>query len=149
LVKVEGPKSTSSAGPARRTQAPSGTGGKEFASELEKVTDADETAAPAVEGAGGVVGLGGILAAQNVSERDGGPQERRRRAQRASDLLDRLEEVRRGLLLGAVPKDRLADLAKLVRDRRERGADPAVARLLDEIELRASVELAKLGLPVG
>jgi hypothetical protein len=34
-----------------------------------------------------------------------------------------------------------------VRDTRERGTDPVIARLLDEIELRASVELAKLGLP--
>jgi hypothetical protein len=38
-------------------------------------------------------------------------------------------------------------LVRTVREKRERGTDPVIARLLDEIELRAAVELAKLGLP--
>ena len=69
------------------------------------------------------------------------------RDQRGAELLDGLdglEELRRGLLLGSIPKDRLGDLARLVREKRERGADPVVSRLLDEIELRAEVEIAKL-----
>ena len=37
------------------------------------------------------------------------------------------------------------DLARTMREKRERGADPIISRLLDEIELRAEVELAKLG----
>ena len=150
FLKVEGPKSTSGATQARKAQGPSRTASGEFASELDRVAGADEAdAAPAVEGGSGVANVGGILAAQTVGERDSSPQERRRRAQRGMELLERLEEVRRGLLLGAIPKERLADLARLVRDKRERGADPVIARLLDEIELRAAVELAKLGLPVG
>ncbi len=63
---------------------------------------------------------------------------------RGVEILDRLEEIRRGLLLGAVPKERLGELARMVREKRERGADPVISRLLDEIELRAEVELAKL-----
>jgi hypothetical protein len=146
-VKVEGPKSTSQVGRAKAPSRPSSSSG-EFAAELDRVTDSEDAAAPAVEGGSGMVGIGGILAAQSVDDR-GSPQERRRRAQRGLELLDRLEEVRRGLLLGSIPKDRLADLVRLVRDRRERGTDPVIARLLDEIELRAAVELAKLGLPIG
>ncbi len=38
----------------------------------------------------------------------------------------------------------LVTLARLVREKRERGADPLISQLLDEIELRAEVELAKL-----
>ena len=93
---------------------------------------------------------GGILAAQSVDP-DGTPdhKERQRRAQRGGEILDRLEEVRRGLLMGAIPKDRLQELAHLVREKRERGADPIVSRLLDEIELRAEVELAKLSRRAG
>ena len=81
-----------------------------------------------------------------VVEPDGAPdhKERQRRAQRGAELLDRLEEIRRGLLTGAIPKDRLAQLAQMMREKRERGADPMISRLLDEIELRAEVELAKL-----
>jgi hypothetical protein len=55
-----------------------------------------------------------------------------------------LEELRIGLLLGHIPRDRLADLSRMVRDRREDAEDPQLAALLDEIELRAEVELAKL-----
>lgn len=148
-MKVEGPKSTSSVrdtGRARKA-GPAGKTG-EFAAELDKVAGADEASGP--EGAAevsGVVNVGGILAAQSVTGESGpGPdfKERQRRAQRGVELLDRLEEVRRGLLLGAIPKDRLADLARMVREKRERGADPVVSRLLDEIELRAEVEIAKL-----
>lgn len=148
-MKVEGPKSSSPVTPVQRGRAASGTGAAsgKFSEELDKVTGGEESSAPAVEGAGGVVGIGGILAAQAVSDEGQSPGERRRRAQRAFELLERLEEVRRGLLLGQIPKDRLADLARMVREKRERGTDPVIARLLDEIELRASVELAKLGLP--
>ena len=84
VLKVEGPKSGSAAGPVRRTggaSGPSAASGK-FAAELDKVTGADETAegAAAVEGTSGVVGVGGILAAQTVSDQDQNPNERRRRA---------------------------------------------------------------------
>jgi len=146
-LKVEGPKSTSSvqrAGGARKA-GPVGKAG-EFAAELDRVAGADEATGPdAPEQVSGVMGVGSLLAAQNVGS-DGSPdhKERQRRAQRGTEILDHLEDIRRGLLAGAVPKDRLAELAHMVREKRERGADPVISRLLDEIELRAEVELAKL-----
>lgn len=146
-MKVEGPKSSSSvqgAGRARKA-GPAGKPG-EFAAELDRVSGADEAGpAEAVDQAGAVVGIGGILAAQSVDP-DGAPghKERQRRAQRGNEMLDRLEEIRAGLLAGVIPKARLQELAQIVREKRERGADPVISRLLDEIELRAEVELAKL-----
>lgn len=146
-MKVEGSKSTSSvqgAGRARKA-GPAGKAG-EFAAELDRVSGPDEASGPdSVDQVGGMVGIGGILAAQSVDP-DGAPshEQRQRRAARGTEILDRLEEVRRGLLTGAVPKSRLQELAQLVREKRERGADPLISRLLDEIELRAEVELAKL-----
>lgn len=146
-LKIEGPKSTSNVqGPGRaRKAAPSGKAG-DFAAELDRLAGADEAAAPeGVEQVGGAVGLGGILAAQSVDpEASPDHRERQRRAARGTEILDRLEELRRGLLAGAIPKDRLQELAHMVREKRERGADPMISRLLDEIELRAEVELAKL-----
>ena len=109
-------------------------------------TGADEASAPeGVDHVSGVMNAGGILAAQSVDP-EGAPDHRgrQRRAQRGAEILDRLEDVRRGLLMGAVPKDRLQELAHMVREKRERGADPVISRLLDEIELRAEVDLAKL-----
>ena len=146
-MKVEGSKSTSSvqgAGRARKA-GPAGKAG-EFAAELDRLSGADEAAGPdSVDQVSGMVGIGGILAAQSVDP-DGAPnrEQPQRRAARGTDLLDRLEEVRRGLLTGSIPKSRLQELAQLVREKRERGADPLISRLLDEIELRAEVELAKL-----
>jgi hypothetical protein len=97
-----------------------------------------------------VLGVGGLLAAQAVAaEATPDFKERQRRAKRGAEILDRLEDVRRGLLAGAIPKDRLAELARMVREKRERGADPVISRLLDEIELRAEVELAKLSRKAG
>jgi hypothetical protein len=147
-VKVEGPKSTSSVQGAARAKKAGSTGGG-FAAALDEVTGPEEAAA-APEGVSGVLGVGGVLAAQAVVE-EGTPdfKERQRRARRGTEILDRLEDVRRGLLAGAVPKDRLAELARMVREKRERGADPVISRLLDEIELRAEVELAKLSRKAG
>ncbi len=148
-MKVEGPKSGSSVQKTKssgKAGASSKTG--EFAAELDRLSGPDE--APSADGAEAVnplAGVGGILAAQSVSNDDAGVgdyKERQRRARRGVEILDRLEEVRRGLLLGAVPKERLGELARMVREKRERGADPVISRLLDEIELRAEVELAKL-----
>ncbi len=147
-MKVEGPKSTSSVrdtGRARKA-GPVGKAG-EFAAALDKLGGVEETSGPDSAGdVSGIVNVGGILAAQSVSEPGTGPDynERKRRAQRGAELLDRLEDIRKGLLLGSIPKDRLGDLARMVREKRERGADPVISRLLDEIELRAEVEIAKL-----
>ncbi len=146
-MKVEGSKSTSSvqgAGRARKA-GPTGKVGA-FAEELDRVGGADEAAGPdSVDQVTGMVGVGGILAAQNVDpEETPDHKERQRRAQRGTDILDHLEDIRRGLLAGAIPKDRLQELAHMMREKRERGADPVISRLLDEIELRAEVELAKL-----
>jgi hypothetical protein len=59
-------------------------------------------------------------------------------------MLDKLEEIRLGLLLGTIPQSRLEQLAHLVRAQRELVNDPKLTAILDEIELRAAVELAKL-----
>ncbi len=146
-MKVEGPKGPSSAQSKKVTKT-GAAGGPGFASALSGVGGGDDSVAPtgSADQAFGVAGVEGIFAAQSVDP-DGGnttTEERRRRAQRGAEILDKLEEVRRGLLLGAIPKDRLGELARLVREKREKGADPVISRLLDEIELRAEVELAKL-----
>ena len=61
----------------------------------------------------------------------------------AEDLLDELDEVRHGLLVGALSRAQLTRLKALVTARRATVSDPRLAEILDEIELRAAVELAK------
>ena len=126
----------------RRTGAAQPASGGGFAAALH-----EESAAAGGNGAvGGSVGLSGvstILALQGApdsTER----RPRQRAVQRGDAMLDELEQIRLGLLLGAVPRGRLEQLAHLVRARREQVDDPQLIAILDEIELRAAVELAKL-----
>ena len=58
--------------------------------------------------------------------------------------LDRLEDIRQGLLVGAISKPRLEELAGTIKETRESALDPVMSDILDEIELRAKIELAKL-----
>lgn len=55
-----------------------------------------------------------------------------------------LDQVRDGLLAGGIPRVTLNRLANAVTKRRENFTDPKLQTVLDEIELRAHVELAKL-----
>lgn len=104
--------------------------------------DTEETAAAgSLSGAGPVGGVGALFALQEV-DTDG---ERRRAAKRGNDLLDQLEELKLGLLFGHFPKEKLQNLLAMVRGRQERIDDPRLAGVLADIELRAEVELAKLG----
>ena len=57
--------------------------------------------------------------------------------------MDRLEAVRLGLLSGGIPISELRSIADLVERQRESVTDAGLQALLDEIELRARVELAK------
>jgi hypothetical protein len=83
-----------------------------------------------------------LLALQEITD---GTQSRRRAVKRGKDLLDRLDEIRHGLLLGTLSPDRLVALARTLRDQRAHIDDPQLIAVLDDIELRAAVELAKLG----
>jgi hypothetical protein len=72
--------------------------------------------------------------------------EPRSRARKRGELPpDELDGLRDALLLGRVPLFRLERLGALVARQRQSCADPGLDRILDEIELRAAAELAKLG----
>ena len=101
------------------------------------------SAAPASRAAGvtGVASLDALLALQEM----GGPLERRRKAVgRAGRILDVLDDLRLAVIDGEVSSNHLDHLMRAVRDQRENTEDPRLEGVLDEIEMRAAVELAKL-----
>ncbi len=63
---------------------------------------------------------------------------------RAEDLLDQLDLIRVGILTGSMPGATLQNIVQRLAQRRTEGVEPRLAALIDEIELRARVELAKL-----
>ena len=90
-----------------------------------------------------VTGVNSVLAVQEFSEE---PEQEARRQLTGwgEDILDCLEEIRQGLLIGSIPKDRLANLAQTLRERKAKVTDPRLIEIIREIEVRAEVELAKL-----
>lgn len=97
--------------------------------------------AAATAGLAPLTSLAGILAAQEVDEPLTG---RRRARQRGDQLLDALDELKLALLDGKLPPGKLRALQSLAAAQRGRADDPALQAVLDEIELRTAVELAKL-----
>jgi hypothetical protein len=81
-----------------------------------------------------------LLALQEVDT----PLERRRRAvRRGGRLLDALDQVKLALLGDESAGPALQRLATAVREQRVGSFDPGLDGVLDEIETRAAVELAK------
>lgn len=119
----------------RRDARSSVAGAGSFAEAL----GAEQTAAP--HGAAPAIGISALFALQEVPD---ATVRRRKAMARASKLLDRLDSLRLGLLDGAIDQVSLAELASAARSAREDSGDPALQSVLDEIELRAAVELAKL-----
>lgn len=139
-MKIEGPKSTRPVDAGRKTAKAKKASGPSFSSMLEAAADAEGT--PTSVGPAAVGAVDALLAAQEAAGPPG--EERDRRARRyGADILDRLEQIRTGLLLGAIPADRLQELADSMAQRKEAAADPQLAAIIEEIELRARVELAK------
>jgi hypothetical protein len=137
-MKVNGPGGAGSVAPTARGATRGADGG--FA--LPGLSGTGETAPASRMGASlGVGSIDALLALQEV----GGPLERRRRAvRRAGVILDVLDEVKLALLDGGVPQAALERLVSAVRLERGSADDPRLQGLLDEIETRAAVELAKI-----
>jgi len=70
--------------------------------------------------------------------------QRRRALQRGSTLLDRLDDLRLALLAGGLSPGQISELQRVVMSERALVDDPRLLAVLDEIDLRARVELAKL-----
>ena len=136
-MKVIGTSGVGSAGGASK---PRGASGEGF-----QVSQPAAAAGPAqttrAGGVGGVMSVDAILALQEVA----GPLERRRRAVgRAGKILDVLEDLKVGLLSGEASIDDLDRLRRAVRDERLGTDDEQLEGVLNEIETRAAVEIAKL-----
>lgn len=137
-MKIEGPNRTQQSSQTQRKSGVSGSGSG-FGDLL---TGGTESAS----GAGAthsIAHIDALLAAQEAED----PTERaarRRMVQRAGSILDELEEMRLALLTGTLTIGHLIDIADVVAQHREKVMDPRMTAILDEIDLRAQIELAKL-----
>jgi hypothetical protein len=136
-MKIEGPGRVKPTHLRRPSQKVSDGAG--FDTGAEEAREAD---APArVRASQPIASVDALLTLQG--ELDGSAR-RRRMMGRASEMLDILEGIRLGLLAGSIPRAQLGELVQAVETRREHVDDPNLSSVLDEVELRARVEIAKL-----
>lgn len=86
-------------------------------------------------------GIDAILALQAV---DGPLSGRKKAARRGASLLDLLDDIKADLLVGRISADRLDRMVAMLSEARERSL-PGLDAVLDDIDLRVRVELAKFG----
>lgn len=131
-MKIESGRGVSASAGAKRAGGAAAPG---FAPEVE----APQRAA-AASSVGGVTPLDAILALQ--AEEPVG-QRRARQARRGRAVLDALQELERGIVLGRAPAALRVELENL-RARAEPSGDPGLDGVMLEIDTRLAVELAKL-----
>jgi hypothetical protein len=102
---------------------------------------AEQPRAASLSAPGPLTAVETILTLQNIDDAASGPS---KGVARGEALLELLDDVRDGLLSGGIPRATLNRLAGAVARRQESFNDPRLQTVLDEIELRARVELAKL-----
>lgn len=136
-MKVTGPGTVQS-NAIRRVRRDGEKGGHSFADHV--AGDGESSPAP-VAGSSPLAPVDALIAIQESSDPTAG---RRRAVLRGSSMLDLLDDVRFGLLSGIIPRGRLQALLAALKGRGDRVDDPRLDQLIDEIELRVSVELAKL-----
>ena len=136
-MEVNGSRKVESPSVRRVGRALAPSDGRSFVAE----EIAAEKTAAALTGASPIAAVDTILALQGIED---SADQRRRGVYHGDELLRLLDEVRDGLLAGGIPRQTLNRLAVATAKRRESFADPKLQNVLDEIELRARVELAKL-----
>lgn len=127
---------------AQRLRRKGDVSGASFIEALERAGGVEESSAvEATAPIAAATGMAGLIGIQEISEEEAG---RRRQLKRGKLTLEALESLRDALLVGRLPLSTVRDMERLVAEDRGRVHDPVLSSILDEIELRAAVELAKL-----
>ena len=134
-MKVDQTRRNSLAG-VKRSSGNRGVARSDFDSLLTSEQKIDSVAATnRISSVDAVVGLQEITG-DNTDERGA--------KNRANLILDKLEDIRMGLLMGQIPKSNLEELSKILIVAREKSIDSNLLQVIEDIELRAKIELAKL-----
>ncbi len=129
---------------ARRAGNTSSVGFSDALSSAEAALGAGE-----VELATPVAALSSANSLLGLQEVEADEFKRRKAYKRGRLTLEALAQLRDALLLGALPIATIEKLERIVAQERSATNDPVLNSVLDEIELRAAVELAKLEVALG
>ena len=139
-MKIDGPGKTGKTGQTDKKKS-SGTSAADgsFKDFLADKTEQKQAASSAAS----ITAADSLLSVQ-ASDDPAERSARQRMAARADHILDKLEAVRVNMLTGNLTVGDMIDIADMVARHREKVSDPALTSILDEIDLRAQIELAKM-----
>lgn len=140
-MKIEGPSKTQGAGSSKKTEKAGDSSFEDFIASAPKGT---KSAAP-THSIARVDALLSVQAAESPTERAA----RKRMQARADDILKELDKLRHSILTGSLTIGQVVDIADVVASHREKINDPRLTAILDEIDLRAQIEMAKIQMAMG
>ena len=137
-MKVEGPSKTQKSGKTDKAKS-AGKADGSFGAMV-----AGAASGPKAAGATqSIAKVDALLAVQGAEDATQG-KARRRMRERADNILQKLDGLRMSILSGGLTVGQVIDIADVVASHREKITDPALSALLDEIDLRAQIEIAKM-----
>lgn len=137
-MKIDRTGSVRNATPAKRGEKAGKAPATKFSTHMKPGSEVPGGSGPVAP----VQAVDALLSIQEVGDATSGPSRSRAR-QWGMDVLDQLDQLRIGIISGTVSPQDLERIATMVERQRMRVDDPALMLILDEIELRAKVELAK------
>ena len=137
-MKVTGPGQTQGPSSARKT-ARRDSGGDGFSVETGSAPSGSG-AASGLSSASAINSVDALLAVQGAGDFS---EAKKRASERALTLLDVLDDLKIALLEGGIPRAKLTRLMDALASKRDQVGDPKLEAMLDEVETRAAVELAK------
>lgn len=140
-MKIEGPNKSSDVSKKKKTDSAS-SGSGIFRSLLSG--GASETAGASHSATSSSISSIDALLMAQATEDPAQQKSRKRMRERAESLLDKLNDLKMAILMGNVTIGHMISIADVVAIHREKITDPDLSALLDEIDLRAQIELAKI-----
>lgn len=120
----------------------SGVSGSSFSSLLDGIDEAESVSTPeSVTTAAPLTGAGMFLGLQEIPEEE---IERKRAVKKGKSMIEALEQLRDSMLMGTLSPSTIRQLESVLAEKRATVTDPRLTSILDDIEVRAAVELAKL-----
>lgn len=133
----KGPKSTS--GTQKSSSASGGDSNVDFS---QYITGGASQTTP-ISTTQNIAQLDALLAVQETEDPTQGAAKKRVQI-RADNILEKLDSIRIKMLSGDLTVGHMIDVADVVASHRDKIDDPALTAIIDEIDLRAQVELAKM-----
>ena len=135
-MKIEGPSKTSGTSGSKKTGKVESDGSfEDFIASAPK----EAQGAAVTNSIARVDSLLSVQGAESPTERAA----RKRMHQRGEDILHELDRLRHSILTGTMTLGQVIDIADVVASHRERVTDPRLTAILDEVDLRAQIEIAK------